>query len=299
MCDYRGKGPDTMNWTSDLMQVIVNGLLMGMVYSLIATGLTLIWGVMDLANFAHGEFLMLGMYFAYWMSTIFQMDPFTSLPLAAILFFVAGQGVYRIAVKPVMKSSDLSRILVTFGLGIIISNVALFLWTPNFRSVSDTVLKGTVTLGGLRLPVAKIAASCASLMASLGLYLFLLKTRIGRALQAVSMDPEAAVLVGIDSEKMFAIAFGLGIGCAGVAGCVLANFSYVSPTVGSVFSLLAFASVALGGFGSVPGALLGALIIGLAEALGGFLIGPAYKYVVVFGIYLLVIIARPKGLMGW
>ena len=186
------------------------------------------------------------------------------IPTYRILFFVAGQGVYRIAVKPVMKSSDLSRILVTFGLGIIISNVALFLWTPNFRSVSDTVLKGTVTLGGLRLPVAKIAASCASLMASLGLYLFLLKTRIGRALQAVSMDPEAAVLVGIYSEKMFAIAFGLGIGCAGVAGCVWL-ISHMSADCGIGLLVVGVRFSSVGALEAFQERCWGALIIGLAK----------------------------------
>ena len=259
-----------MNWTSDLMQVIVNGLLMGMVYSLIATGLTLIWGVMDLANFAHGEFLMLGMYFAYWMSTIFQMDPFTSLPLAAILFFVAGQGVYRIAVKPVMKSSDLSRILVTFGLGIIISNVALFLWTPNFRSVSDTVLKGTVTQAAL--VAGGKCASCASLMASLGLIYFSSRLASGGSSSGV-MDPEAAVLSGIDSEKMFAIAFGWDRLCGSLGVFWLISHMSRRLWIGLLVVGVRFSSV--GGFGSVPGALLGALIIGLAEALGGFLIGPA------------------------
>jgi len=283
----------------DLAQILVNGILMGLVYSLIAIGLTLIWGVMDLANFAHGEFLMLGMYLAYWMYTLLHVDPLFAAPLAALVFFMLGRVVYRVVVKPVMRSSALSRILVTFGLGIVLCNLALFLWTPNFRSVGRPLLAGTVVVGSLRLPAAKLAASLVSLGVSAGLYYFLTKTRTGRALQAVAMDSDAAVLVGVDVEKMLALAFGLGVGCAGMAGCLLAEFSYVAPTVGSVFSLLAFASVALGGFGSVPGALLGALLIGLGEAFGGFLVGPAYKYVIVYGIYLLVVVVRPRGLMGW
>lgn len=284
---------------SDLVQVVANGILMGLVYSLVAVGLTLIWGVMDLANFAHGEFLMLGMYFAYWMYTLLRVDPLLAAPMAAVVFFALGRVVYRVVVKPVMESSALSRILVTFGLGIILGNLALFLWTPNFRSVREPLLSGTAVIGSLRLPLAKLAVSLVSLFVSAALYYFLKKTRTGWALQAVAMDRDAAVLVGVDVEKMLAVAFGLGVGCAGLAGCLLAEFSYVAPTVGSVFSLLAFASVALGGFGSVPGALLGALLIGLGEALGGFLVGPAYKYVIVYGIYLLLVVVRPKGLMGW
>jgi len=272
---------------------------MGLIYSLTAVGLTLIWGVMDLANFAHGEFLMLGMYLAYWMYVLVDVDPLIAAPLAAVVFFILGKSVYRIVVRPVMQSSALSRILVTFGLGIVLSNTALFFWSPNFRSVAKPLLPGTVVLGSLRLPSAKLAVSLISLGVSALLYYVLTRTRTGRALQALSMDADAAVLVGVNVEKMRSMAFGLGVACAGVAGCLLAEFSYVVPTVGSVFSLLAFASVALGGFGSVPGALIGAVIIGLGEALGGFFVGPAYKYVIVYGIYLLVVILRPKGLMGW
>lgn len=282
-----------------LGQVLTNGILMGLIYSLVAIGLTLIWGVMDLANFAHGEFLMLGMYLAYWTYSLLHIDPLFAAPLAAAIFFLLGLVVYRVVVKPVMKSSALSRILVTFGLGVILSNLALFLWTPNFRSVQKPLLEGTMVIGFLRLPSGKLVVSLISLGVSLALYFFLLKTRTGRALRAVAMDADAAALVGVNVEKLFALAFGLGIGCAGLAGCLLAEFNYVAPTVGSVFSLLAFAAVALGGFGSIPGAVIGGLLIGLGEAFGGFLAGPAYKYVVVYGIYLLVLFVRPKGLMGW
>lgn len=283
-----------------LPQVLLNGLLMGLVYCLIATGLTLIWGVMDLVNFAHGEFLMLAMYLAYWLNVLARLDPMLSLPAGAVVFFGAGVALYKLIVRPVtQRGTVLSRILVTFGVGIVLGNVALYLWTPNYRLASAALVTGAVSWRTLSVSTPRLAAAVISVVVSAALFFFLRTTRAGRALQATAMDRGAAALMGIDVEQMFSLSWGLAIGLVGIAGCLLANFMYVFPGVGSVFSLLAFAAVAMGGFGSVPGALIGSVLIGEAEALGGFLVGPAFKYMIVYTLYLLVLVVRPKGLMGW
>jgi len=282
-----------------ITQLAVNGFLMGLVYSLIAVGLTLIWGVMDLTNFAHAQFMMVGMYATYWLYTLVGLDPLLSLPVVFVLMFVFGLGVYRLLIRRVVWSSEeLSRVLLTFAVGLILSNGAMLLWTPNFRSIPEVISSGVLMLG-VRVSIPRLVAAAGSVLVSIVLHLFLRKTRIGRALQAVSMDRQAAMIVGVNVEHIFALAFGIGIGCAGLAGCFLSNFMYIYPDIGAVFILLAFAVVALGGLGSVPGALIGGVIVGLVESLGGFIVGPAFKYGVVFLVYLGILVWRPKGLMGW
>ena len=284
----------------NLVQLCINGVMTGLVYSLTAIGLTLIWGVMDLTNFSHSQFLMLGMYASFWLYALLHLDPLLSLPVVALLFFWLGIGTYRVFVKRVVSApEELSRVLLTFALGLIISNVVLFLWTPNFRSIPEGITAGVLTLGPHRISVPKLVAALGSVVTSVALHLFLRRTRTGRALQAVSMDREAATIVGIDVQRMFALAFGIGIGYAGLAGGFLSSFWYIYPEVGSIFILLTFAIVALGGLGSVPGALVGGIIVGLVENLAGFYIGPAFKYAVVFLMYLAVLVWRPKGLFGW
>jgi len=284
----------------DIIQLTVNGLLMGLVYSLIAVGLTLIWGVMDLTNFAHAQFMMVGMYVAYWLYTLLGLDPLLSLPVVFVVMFAVGLGVYRLLIRRVVWASEvLSRVLLTFAVGIILSNGARFLWSSNFRSIPEVISSGVLMLGTVRVSIPRLVAAGGSVLVSAVLHLFLRRTRTGRALQAVSMDRQAAMIVGVNVEHMFALAFGIGIGCAGVAGCFLSSFMYIYPDIGAVFILLAFAVIAVGGLGSIPGALIGGAIVGLVESLGGFIVGPAFKYGVVFVTYLAILIWRPKGLMGW
>lgn len=284
----------------DILQLVVNGFLMGLVYSLIAVGLTLIWGVMDLTNFAHTQYLMIGMYVAYWLYVLAGFDPLLSLPIVGVLLFVAGLATYHAVISRVMGTSDEnSRVLATFALSIILMNGVMFVWSPNFRLIPEVWAKGVLTLGPIRVSVPRLVAAVGSILISGALHLFLTRSRTGRAFQAVSMDRDAAVTVGINVQRMFALAFGIGIGCAGLAGCFLSNFMYMYPAIGTVFTLLAFTAITIGGLGSIPGALLGGVIVGLLESLGGFLIGPAFKYGVVFVVYLAILVWRPKGLLGW
>jgi len=280
-------------------QLLVNGILIGLIYGLSASGLTLIWGVLNLTNFAHGQFLMIGMYLTYWASVLLGADPLTSLPLSATILFVMGGLTYRLLIQPIMHAPPIIRILVTFGLGIVLANAAQFLWSADYRTISPILFAGNWTLAGIRINQPRLIAALGSLVCSAGLYTFLRKSQTGRALQAVSMDRDGAAAVGINVNRMFTLAFAIGVSLAGIAGNFISSFTYIYPGVGSVYIVIAFTSVTIGGFGSVPGAMLGGLLIGLTEAFGGFLFGPVWKYALVYLMFFVVIIYRPKGLLGW
>lgn len=287
-----------------LLQAVASGLLIGMVYALISVGLTLVFGLMEIVNFAHGEFLMLAMYAAFWGSVLIGLDPMVSLPATVLALAALGVATYYGVIARILKAPMLAQIFATFGLGLLLRGLAQFFWTANFRTVPDSflagLLGGTVRVGTVSLGVPQIAAAVLAGLAFAGLYLFIRHTRTGLALQAVAEDRATAALMGINSDRMFALGWGLGAGCVGIAGAVLASFYYIYPSVGVLFALIAYIVVALGGFGSVPGALVAGLLVGLVEVVSPTLFGfsPAYKYAVVFGLYLVVVLIRPRGLFG-
>ncbi len=278
-------------------QALVSGLLMGFVYALIAAGLSLIFGLMEIVNFAHGEFLMLAMFVVFWAWALGGVDPVASLPLATALLFGVGWVVYRGVISRILGAPMLAQVFATFGLAVFLRSGAQFFWTPDFRLVQNPWIRGRLSLFGLFVGAPQLAAALAALLAFALLYWFITRTETGMALQATAQDRQAAALMGIDTERMFALGWGLGAACVGVAGALLANFFYVFPDVGTVFALLAYVTVALGGFGNVPATLLGGVLIGLVENLVG-LWAPAFKYVGVFCFYLLVVLWRPQGLFG-
>jgi branched-chain amino acid transport system permease protein len=282
-----------------ILQLATGGLLLGCIYGLVAMGLSLIYGVMGIVNFAHGAFVMLAMYASYWLNSLARLDPVIGTPLVALLMFGFGIVVYRSIIGKVLRGPFLARLLVTFGLGIFFVNMAQFLWTPDYRMVQESISHGIVMLGPIFIELPKLVASIGSLVVAGLVYWFLRKTKTGLAIQAISIDRTAASLMGINLERLNAIAFGLGLACAGAAGALLASFYYIFPDVGTMFGLVALVAVALGGFGSTEGALIGAILIGIIETVGGFLVGPEYKYALIFLAYLLIVIARPRGLMGW
>jgi branched-chain amino acid transport system permease protein len=281
-----------------LIQGILNGILMGCLYALIAAGLSLIFGLMEIVNFAHGEFLMLGMYTAFWMYTLFGLDPLLSVPICGGALFLLGWLTHKGIIRRILGGPMLAQIFATFGLGIFLRAAAQFLWTPDFRQVADPWVQGPVRIFGISVGLPQLVASLASLAAFGFLYWFITKTETGAALEATAQDRQAAALMGINTERMFTLGWGIGSACVGVAGAFLASFFYVFPYVGSLFALIAYVTVALGGFGSIPGSLVAGVIIGLIEVLCGLLIAPAFKYVAVFGIYLVVVLIRPQGLFG-
>lgn len=281
-------------------QILANGILMGFVYALVAVGLTLTWGVMDIINFAHGEFLMISMYTAFWMFTLFAMDPLVALPICIAVLFILGVLTYTGIIRRVINAPGLTALLATFGFSMFLKNLAQFLWTPNFRYINNAVVSGkTIELGSIVIGLPQIVAAAASVILTTVIMTFMDKTRTGKAIQATALNKNTALLMGINTKKIYAITFGLSGACVGAAGALMSTFFPIYPASGALYSVIAFVAVALGGFGNIKGALFGGLIIGLAEALGGYLLGTQFKYAIVFLIYLIVIQVRPKGLFGW
>ena len=282
-----------------ILQVIVGGVLWGFIYVLIALGLTLIFGVMDICNFAHGDFLMIAMYIAFWLSVWPGMDPMFSLPIVAVAVALLGAATYWLLIRHVLKASGMAQIFVTFGLMIFLRGVAQALWGADYRSIADPMISGAWNvLANLTLSKPQVIAALGAVIATVLVYLFITRTRTGWALQAVAENRDAASLMGIPVQRMFILAWIIGAGCVGIAGCLLAEFYYVFPEVGAVFGFLAFITVALGGFGSISGVFVAGLIIGMMEVIGGFFLGPAYKYLLVYGLYFVCIVLRPQGIMG-
>jgi len=282
------------------VQVLIDGLMNGAIYGLVAAGLSLIWGVMDVINFAHGEFLMVAMYTCYWIGMLVGLDPLFSWVLTGAFLFFLSAGSYKFIVRRSIGKAAMAPLLATFGLSIFLKNFCLNRFTPNFRLLSGTSLEGKVThIFGAIVSQPKLVTAIFSLVMLCVLHYMIKKTRIGRAIQATAMDREAAELMGVDTERIFTLVFGIGGMCVGIAGGFMTSYLAVFPEVGALFSLIAFVVVALGGFGSIPGALCAALLIGLVESFAGFYIAPVMKYVAVFALYLAVVLVRPKGLFGW
>lgn len=281
-----------------LLQGALSGLLMGFIYALIAAGLSLIFGLMELVNFAHGEFLMLAMFSTFWAWSLWGLDPLVSLPLTVGLLFLAGVATYHGIIRWILGAPMLAQIFATFGLAVFLRSGAQALWGADFHLVKNPLVEGRISIGGLFLGVPQLVASLGALVAFGFLYWFIRRTETGRALQATAQDKQAASLMGINTERMFALGWGIGAACVGVAGSLLTNFFYVFPDVGATFALLAYVTVALGGFGNVPATLAAGVIVGLVEVLSGLLLTPALKYVMVFVLYLVVVLARPQGLFG-
>jgi branched-chain amino acid transport system permease protein len=282
------------------LQVVLDGLLTGMLYALVAAGLSLIWGVMDIIQFAHGEFLMVAMYLSFWLGVLGGVDPIYSWVASGLFLFILGALAYRLVISHCIGKSAMAPLLATFGLALFLKNLSMNRFSPNFRILQDTVLQGkTIMVGAIVIGLPQLVTGLFSVAMLLALFLLMKKTRLGWAIQATAMDRGAAELMGIHTERIYLLVFGIGGACVGIAGGLMTSYLAVHPEVGSLFGLIAFLIVALGGFGSIPGVLAAALIIGLVEALAGFYIAPVFKYVAVFAIYLIVVMVRPKGLFGW
>ena len=283
-------------------QAVVNGLQMGFLYSLVAVGLTIIWGLMEMINFAHGEFLMLGMFGAWWFSTALGVDPLLSIVPVGVAMYGVGVLVYRQLMRRVQRGDAFTQIFATIGLLFLLQNAAVAAFTSDYRFVTDSVLTrlsgAKVQLLGITFGVPLMAAAGLALVLFLALYLLIDRTEFGLALQATSEDRDAATLVGIRPQRMFAVAWGLGAALVAIAGVILANFFAVYPQVGLQFTVLAYAIVALGGFGSILGTLLAALVVGVVQSVTVVYLPPAFKDAFVFASYVLIGLLRPQGLFG-
>ena len=275
---------------------------MGLLYGLIAVGLALIFGLMDVTNFAHGEFLMIAMYLSFFLFAFFAIDPLLSAPLVAAAMFIFGAVVYLLVVRFAMRAkanAGMVQIFTTFGLAILMRGLAQFFFTPDYRSIPQSWAGGkTVSVAGIFLPEPQLVGALVSIAAFAGLYFFIHRTDFGRALEATREDPGAVALVGIDKNRVFAFGWGLGAALVGLAGAIMAVFFYIYPDVGASFALIAYVTVALGGFGSVFGAFAGGIIVGLVEAVTALMLPPSLKSVGIYAVYLLVVFIRPRGLFG-
>jgi branched-chain amino acid transport system permease protein len=288
--------------TATIIQSLASGLLMGLLYGLVAVGLALIFGLMDVTNFAHGEFLMLAMYITFFLFAFFAIDPILAAPLVGAAMFIFGAVIYLLVVRFAMRARaniGMVQIFTTFGLAILMRGLAQYFFTPDYRSINVSWLGGkTLEIGGVFLPVPQLVGALVSIAAFGALYFFMKKTDFGRALEATREDAGAVALVGIDKNKVFALGWGLGSALIGLAGAVMAIFFYVYPDVGASFALIAYVTVALGGFGSVFGAFAGGIIVGLVEATTAMILPPSLKSIGIYAVYLLVVFIRPRGLFG-
>jgi branched-chain amino acid transport system permease protein len=281
-----------------LIQVTAGGLLLGAVYALFSSGLTLIWGMMNVINFAHGDFVMLGMYVAFVVWTVMGGGPAAAVPIAALALASLGIVCYFVLIRHIMRGPMLAQILGTFGLALLLRYSAFWYFGTSFRTLPETLVGGTLLIGPIRIESSRLLAGVVALVMTACLHLILTRTALGSRMLAVAEDATAAELMGIRPDRMQAIAWALAAGATGVAGALIANFFYVAPSVGETLAVVGFVTVSLGGFGSVPGALAAGLLIGVIESVSAYAIGAIYKDIVVYALFVLVLWLRPAGLMG-
>ncbi|HLZ03118.1 MAG TPA: branched-chain amino acid ABC transporter permease [Bradyrhizobium sp.] len=291
-----------MSQALDIVQVVASGLMMGLIYALIAVGLSLIFGLMDVVNFAHGEFLMLAMYATFGFVFATGLDPVIAAPLVVAIMFTIGVAVYAGVIRHALRSranAGMVQIFATFGLALLIQGLVQYYFTPDYRNIGASWLGGrTLSVAGIFLPCPQIYGGLLSIAVFAGLHLLMTRTDFGRALEATREDKGGVALVGIDRNRIFALGWGLGAALVGLAGSVLAIFYYIHPQVGATFALISYVTVALGGFGSIFGALIAGLIVGLTESVTAMILPPALKSVGVYSLYLAVLFIRPTGLFG-
>ena len=277
---------------------IINGLMFGAIYALVALGLTLIYGVLHIINFAHGAMLMLAMYMAYFLFKILNIDPYVAILIVTPAGFVFGYTIYRWGIGKLSGGRDQNILLITLGLSIILENSALVFFTGDQQTISLSYSYEAFDLGFLYLSYPKVISFVASLVICLLLWMLMTLTDLGKAIRAVAKQREGARLVGIDVEHVFAVTFGIGVACLGAAGCMLLPIFYVDPYTGNIFVIVAFTIVVLGGMGSIVGALLGGFIIGNTESVGGLILGESLGQVGISLIFILILIFRPTGIFG-
>jgi branched-chain amino acid transport system permease protein len=283
---------------SILFSSLLNGLTTGAVYALIALGLTLIYGVLHIINFAHGAALMVALYAVYMLKQHLGIDPYMALPLVVPGMFALGYALQRLIINRASHGKDENILLVTLGLSIILENAALLFFKSDTRTIDTAYTLTTVAIGPAMIALPKLVAFAGALTVS-GLLLWVVgKTDLGRAIRAVAKEKHGAKLMGIDVDHVYAMSFGIGLACLGAAACFLLPAYYVNPQVGNGFVLVAFTVVVLGGMGSFGGALLGGLLIGVVESLGGLYLGESLGQIGIFVIFIAVLLFRPQGLFG-
>lgn len=281
-----------------LAQILVNGVLQGGLYAVMALGLALVWGVLNIVNLSHGAFIMLGGYTSWYLYTYLHLDPFLGLPLTAVVMFAFGYGIQRGLLNLVIRAPMFNTLLITFGLEVVLTYLAQLVFSADFRTINPPYAGSSLTLGPLVLPVARLAAFAVAIILTVGMWLFLLRTRLGRAIRATAQNLLAARLHGVEPRHLYAMTFGLGIALAGMAGTLYGTVSQINPYIGASLTAKSFAIAIIGGLENPLGVLVGGLFLGIVESLTTLYIGQTYADVASFGILVLVLIVRPGGLLG-
>ena len=279
-------------------QSMLSGILIGGVYALIGIGLTIIFGVMRVINFAHGDLLMLGMYMTYFLFTLLHIDPFVSIIVTIPLMFLYGAFLQKVFINRVLGALPQNQILLTIGMGLVMSNAVMLAFTSDYKILSTKYSSSSFNILGISISSPLLISFAITIIITVALYWFLYRTDTGQAIRATAQDRGAAQLMGINVKRMSIIAFGMGAALAGTAGALISPTYYIFPQVGSVFTLKAFVITVLGGMGSIIGATLGGVLIGIAESVGGVYFGSGWKDVIVFMVFLLVLLFKPSGLLG-
>lgn len=282
---------------SDVLNIVAIGVLLGGIYALVSVGLNLIFGVIRVVNFAQGEFVMLGMYGTFAAYATLGIDPYLAVVLVVPALFVLGAAVQRVLLAP-LRAEPTMQIFATFGLLLLLQNLVLAATRGTAYSVGSPLAQISVAVGPVQIGLSRLIVLAAATLVALGLGVFLRRTMLGRAIRAVAQDRQAAILMGVNAERIYMITFGAGAALAGLAGCLLTPIYTLSPQIGTNFILPAFAVVVLGGLGSVLGAYVGGFIVGMTEALAGYYLDPALKHAVLFAVFILVLVVRPSGLFG-
>jgi branched-chain amino acid transport system permease protein len=282
-----------------LLQIVINGILKGGLYALMAIGMSLIWGVMNIINIAHGSFIMLGAFATYWLFSLMGVDPFLSLAASIIILFLLGYAVQTYLINYVIRASAFITLVLTFGIEIFINNLAMVLWSADVRMVQPSYGATNFSIGSsVTIPYVRLLAFLLAIAISILFFILLNRTRLGRSIRATSQDLDAARLVGVDVARTYGLTFGMGVGAAAAAGTLWSILFPITPLMGGILTLKSFVVVILGGLGSMLGPLLGGLLLGVAEAVGTNWLGATYEDLIAFTILVLVLILRPRGILG-
>jgi len=280
------------------LQVIINGLLIGGFFASTAMGFSIVWGVMDVVNSAHGAFIMLGAYVTYWLFTLWGIDPFLSIPISMLVLFIIGYLIQKYIINLIMKTSVSISFVLTWGIDILIMNIALLLWTANWRSVTPSYAGTYLRIGTATLSYVRAAVLVVSVLLMYALSFFMWKTKMGKAILATAFDKDAARLVGVNIGHIYALTLGIGSALAGAAGALTSTIYPISPLLGMTLISKAFVVTALGGLGDMRGVIAGGLVLGLAESFGVALVGPQYQTAVDVLMLVAMLILRPQGILG-
>lgn len=288
-----------MTFSPELIaQSIVTGVMIGGIFALISVGLSLIWGVMRIINFAHGEFLMVAMYIAYFLVARGGWDPYATLLVTTPTLFLLGALVFQGTIRPILGHPSMNQIMLTVGLSLILQNLALIFFKADVLTTRTEYTRLVLSVGPVIIRVPQLIAFVGSALTALLLYWYLQRTDTGRAIRAAAQNKRAAILMGVDVQRIYLLAFGLGSATLGVAASLMISFYYTSPTVGLFFGLIAYVVVVLGGLGNFLGTLVAGLIIGLTESVGAAILPGSLSRVLTFALFILVLLFRPQGLLG-